>query len=174
MSISHTSNPLDTIYFWKTIDKYGLFSQWFISEFSIELVKFNCCEQYMMWSKAMLFNDTQTACKIMLEKIPRKQKSLGRKVKNFNPTIWEQNRERIVCTANYAKFTQNIRLEKILLSTEDKIICEASPNDSIWGIGTSEKNAKQGAPWKGQNLLGNAIMSVRDIIKKEKYENETL
>ena len=49
------------IYFWKTYEKYGCFSQWYRSDFTVENNTFNCCEQYMMYQKALLFNDNRTA-----------------------------------------------------------------------------------------------------------------
>jgi ribA/ribD-fused uncharacterized protein len=44
------------------------------------------------------------------------------------------------------------------------VIIEASPYDSIWGIGMTadEKGVDNPLEWKGQNLLGFALMEVRD------------
>ena len=59
-----------------------------------------------------------------------------------------------------------------LLSTGDKILVEASPLDTIWGIGLSKDNEKAQniAAWRGKNLLGFALMEVRDEIRKV-YQN---
>ncbi|WP_316931668.1 NADAR domain-containing protein [Kordia zhangzhouensis] len=45
---------------------------------------------------------------------------------------------------------------------------EASPKDKIWGIGMSENDEHVTNPnlWKGQNLLGFALMEVRDRLSK--------
>jgi len=152
------SNP---VYFWKLNQKYGEFSQWYISPFSDGQNEYNCCEQYMMYKKAILFNDLDSASKILEEKNPRKQKKLGRKVKNFDYKKWDDSKNEIVYTANTYKFNQNDELKKILLSTENKQIYEASPSDKIWGIGITKKQAINGVEIDGQNLLGIAIMNVR-------------
>ena len=39
------------------------------------------------------------------------------------------------------------------------------PTDTIWGIGITENEAKNGKPWRGQNLLGKALMYVRDDLR---------
>ena len=67
----------------------GPFSQWAPSEILIDGVKYNCCEQYMMAQKALLFKDTETYEAIMKTSHPSGQKALGRKVKNFNKETWE-------------------------------------------------------------------------------------
>jgi len=70
---------------------------------------------------------------------------------------------------NYAKYDQSSRLRNTLLSTEDKIIVEASPYDNIWGIGLHwrEDDCLDPAKWKGQNLLGKALMEVRKQLKNK-------
>lgn len=158
-----------SIYFWRENERpYGCFSQWYISSFTDGESTFNCCEQYMMFIKAILFNDYDIADKIMNEKLPKNQKMLGRKVKNFNHDKWNFYKESIVYMANYYKFTQNKELKKILLSTKYNIY-EASPYDKIWGIGITKRQAENGFKHNGQNLLGIALMNVRnDLIKEQK------
>jgi len=53
-----------------------------------------------------------------------------------------------------------------LLMTGSKILVEASPEDCIWGVGLEENDPLilDEANWKGQNLLGKALMKVRDVI----------
>ena len=159
------------IYFWKTSDKYGIFSQWYKSDFTdISDVKYNCAEQFMMYQKAILFGDNAVAQEILNESNPKNIKALGRKIKNFNQQEWDKNKFEIVIAGNFYKFTQNTNLQNILLKTDSQDIAEASPFDKIWGIGIDEKAAKSGAEWQGENLLGKALMVVRDMIGgKEKH-----
>ena len=35
-------------------------------------------------------------------------------------------------------------------------------HDSVWGIGISVSEAVKGCDWRGQNLLGQALVAVRD------------
>lgn len=147
-------------------------SQWWISEFKIDEVGYCCMEQYMMAEKARLFKDNEIENQILICKEPNKIKALGRKVKNFNEKLWDKYKYFIVLNGNYAKFTQNKRLMNFLLATKSKILIEASPYDKIWGIGMSSTNEYIANPlkWNGQNLLGLALMEVRDEIL-EVYKN---
>lgn len=161
------------IYFWKVNEPYGIFSQWYKSDF-IDCcgIKFNCAEQYMMYHKANLFNDKEIAEKILKEKDPKNIKALGRKIKNFDQQEWDKKKFYIVVNGNYYKFSQNPKLKSILLDTNDEIIAEASPLDTIWGIGIDEKSAQNGDKWQGENLLGKALVVVRNMIKdEEELEN---
>jgi len=62
------------------------------------------------------------------------------------------------------KFKQNVELQKQLMETENCILAECAVQDKIWGIGLSMKDERRFDinEWKGQNLLGFAIMSVRE------------
>ena len=161
----------DFIFFWghhKTsgINK-GCFSQWWPCTFIVNGVTYNCAEQYMMASKARLFNDEETLQKIMEATEPNTCKYLGRQVNNFDSKIWDDNCYQIVLEGNLAKFSQNKDLKKELLATGDKILVEASPMDCIWGIAMSKDHPDCGNPakWQGTNLLGFALTEVKEILK---------
>ncbi|MEM7019098.1 MAG: NADAR family protein, partial [Pseudomonadota bacterium] len=95
---------------------------------------------------------------------PNHAKRLGREVQNFDTTVWEAHRFEIVVDANMAKFSQHPAMKAFLLNTGNKIIVEASPEDRIWGIGLAENapEALDPSQWNGLNLLGFALMEVRD------------
>ena len=162
------------IFFWshKKIEgklTKSCFSQWYDCSFVVNGIKYYTAEQYMMSQKALLFNDKETNNIIMKEKDPRTYKKLGRLVKNFSPEIWDKNKFEIVVNGNIAKFSQNEDLKQFLLNTKDKILVEASPHDKIWGIGMDEndKDILNPTKWKGENLLGKALMKTRDCLKKQ-------
>lgn len=145
------------------------FSNWYRAEFEVENIRFNCSEQYMMYQKAILFDDQETAKKVLSTTNPGKQKALGRQVKNFNQETWDNNCKQIVYDANYAKFTQNENLLKALLKTKGTTLVEASPVDAIWGIGLAEDDprALDKNLWKGKNWLGEILTQLREnLIKK--------
>lgn len=137
------------------------------SEQYLERIRFNCCEQWMMACKAVLFNDLETFLEILEEKSPQAQKDLGRKIKNFNPAVWDLHKYHIVRTGNEYKFDQNIKLKEFLKSFHmQTIFCEAAPWDKIWGNGLDVNNpdSLDLNKWQGQNLLGRAISEVRRFI----------
>lgn len=149
----------DFIFFWG-----GTYSQWAPSKFVIDGVLYNCCEQYMMAKKALMFHDYVALQKIMSSKDPSYQKEQGRKVIDFDVNLWTKYCRQIVYDANYAKFTQNPEMREELIATGNKEIVEASPEDKIWGIGLHESDplAWDKSTWKGTNWLGEAIMAVRE------------
>lgn len=90
-------------------------------------MNFRTTEQYMMYHKAVLFEDFNTAQQIMLATTPRKQKALGRQVKNFDGKQWDAHRERIVENGNWNKFCNSkdgTKLKDMLLETGDRELVE--------------------------------------------------
>lgn len=152
------------VFFWG-----GVFSNFYPAEFTVDETKFYTSEQYFMWGKAVAMNDMESAQKILAEKNPGKCKALGRQVKPYNESLWDNIRESVMYTAIYHKFNQNENLKKELLATGDKIIVEASPTDKIWGIGIGEEDAPYipEEDWPGQNLLGKALMKLREEFKNK-------
>lgn len=171
IAMSYTNN---IITFWKPYtNDTGKLCQWYKSDFIEDGVKFNCCEHYMMYKKAMLFGDSEIASEILKETDPSKMKAYGRRIKNFDNAIWDEHKFDIVYTGNLLKFTQNHKLKAYLLSTNGSILAEASPYDTVWGIGLSDDSLNVNYPdlWPGQNLLGCALMQVRDTIYKDKLKD---
>lgn len=155
----------------KITDKYvlfwsGIYSQWDPCQFTIDGVTYNCCEQYMMAKKALLFKDKASYNAIMSTDNPKEQKAIGRKVKNFDTNLWNKFCREYVYEGNLAKFTQNPKLMDKLIKTGNREIVEGSPYDTIWGIGLKwdDPKALDKSQWQGSNWLGEAIMRVRDEI----------
>ena len=119
-----------------------------------------------MHKKALLFNDMDTAHKILQETNPKKIKQLGRKVKSFDAKIWNENAQDVVYRGLLLKFSQNEWMKTYLLSTSNKRLVEASPSDKIWGIGMSQKHALNTSEmdWPGTNWLGKCLERVRDSL----------
>ena len=158
----------------KITDKYVFFyneefSQWETSYMTIDGVRYNCAEQYMMHQKALLFGDLEIANLIMKTIHPRDHKALGKLVSNFDEDTWRAHCVGIVYKGNLAKFTQNLKFKELLLSYGDRTFVEASPSDALWGIkmGFDAKGIEDPANWRGANLLGEVITMVRNVIKME-------
>lgn len=152
------------IFFWSCGKAEGpkrCLSQWFNAPFEVDGIVFPTAEHWMMYWKAVLFEDYTTADKILAAQDPQVVKSLGRQVANFNEYIWSQWRYPIVEEGNYYKFSQNKDICDWLCSTTEHLV-EASPYDTIWGIGLGVGNPDclDENTWKGLNLLGKAIMDV--------------
>lgn len=165
---------LEYIFFWKakpspdeSVTKSCL-SQWWKSDFWAVADTYCCMEQFMMANKAELFEDTEIRRQILQCRDPKRMKALGRKVKNFEEAVWDEAKYPIVLNGNYLKFTQNPGLRKFLISTGESVIVEASPFDAVWGIhmGQEEEDILNPLKWRGENLLGFALMEVRDEIRR--------
>ena len=128
---------------------------------------FATTEQAFMWEKAVFFNDHESASKILREENPAKAKKLGREVKNFDDSKWSKVCYEIMYLINYEKYFQNTRLKNILLNTGDKMIIEANPKDTRWGVGLSAEDDRvlDESQWQGENLLGKVLMQVRQELK---------
>ena len=169
-SLKHERYIMDnTLYFYnQNHGDYKCFSQFFLSTFTMEydgqVVEYNCAEQHHHQQKALLFNDHETAAKIMTKSSPAEQKRLGRLVKNFNQKVWLDNCYDIARRCNIAKFSQNPDLLEVLVSTRGKSLAEASTEDCVWGIGISAAQSKSRVKWRGQNLLGKVLMDIRDNV----------
>ncbi len=147
-------------------EKNGYLSNWYKSDFIAEGKTFSSMEQYMMYQKAICFRDTATAEQIMKASNVAEIKRLGRSVVGYDDHIWNGMRQIVVYEGLMAKFSQNGELKQKLLDTKNAILAECAVNDHIWGIGLSIKDPSRDdiTKWKGQNLLGYALMMVRGKI----------
>ena len=148
-------------------EDYGFLSNWYLSNFVVDGINFSSMEQYMMYMKATLFNDTNIASQIMETSDVGKIKALGRSVSNYNDIIWNGMRQPIIFKGLMEKFKQNENLKTELLKTGDAILAECAVQDQIWGIGLSMKdpNKNDMTRWRGTNLLGFSLMVVRSELK---------
>jgi hypothetical protein len=169
----------------KVTDKYVLFfgfdgpepecslQQWYPSPFTEHDPKtggtrhFKTSEQYMMYHKALLMGDSEIADQTLAAETPGEAKGLGRKVRGFDQSKWDQNCDRIVEEGQYLKFGQNEGLKKVLLGTGEREIVETSPNDRLWGVGFNSEEALEHVSEWGENKLGKALMRARERLRKE-------
>ena len=127
-------------------EENGYLSNWYLSDFIVDNIKYSSMEQYMMYKKAVCFADTEIAYKILETSSVVEIKTLGRQVSGYNENIWNGMRQIIV------------------YETKDAILAECAAKDRIWEIGLSMNDPKRldMNQWKGQNLLGYTLMMVRE------------
>lgn len=157
------------------------FSNFYKSKFEAILYNgesfvFECNEQYFMYRKALEFKDYKIISKILVPGLKSSDyKDLGRMVQNYSDEIWNSVRYQAMVDGLMMKFSQNQKLKNYILSTNNELLVEASPSDVIWGCGFAKKD-RQGKPlkqwrtpstWKGENLLGFALMEVRDNLRNQ-------
>ena len=170
----YREEKLKFLFFWGHTNKSDsnvgsfCFSQWFELPFVVDDITYKTSEHWMMANKALLFGDLISYHKIIAANNPAEAKELGRGVIGFDEQIWKERRFDIVKTGNIHKFNQNPQFGEYLLTTGDRILVEASPVDTIWGVGLSSDNEYIHDPtnWRGENLLGFALMEVRDFLQQ--------
>lgn len=149
----------------------GFLSNWYYSEFTDERgIVYTSMEKYMMYQKAVVFNDSETAAQILKMENVAEIKNMGRLVKNFNEYTWSRYKYNIVRCGVYLKFSQDSELlEKLLSFGDGCIFAECAVHDRVWGIGMSMRDPDRFNPekWKGENLLGRAITHVREELAEE-------
>ncbi len=139
------------------------FSQWFVAPFEVDGLAYRTAEHYLMGEKARLFGDDEARQRILAAGEPGAAKRIGREVRDFDEVVWVEQRFRIAVDGNVAKFGQNPALGRFLVSTAKRVLVEASPVDTIWGIGLESKDPAATDPqkWRGENVLGFALMEAR-------------
>lgn len=150
------------VLFWQTD---SVFSNWYApAQFEYDGQAFTNSEAAFMYAKARTFGDEKIAEKILENQAPKTVKALGRKVAGFDGATWDRVKCDLMYQVCLAKFGQNDELTDVLIETSPKELVEGSPYDKIWGIGLAANDPKalDRNNWKGDNLLGQALMKVRE------------
>lgn len=148
-------------------EENGYLSNWYPSPFTLDGVAFSSMEQYMMYRKAVCFGDDKVAAQILVTEDVAEIKTLGRLVSGYDKSLWNGVRQIVVYEGLLAKFSQNSELGGQLKKTGNTVLAECAVKDRIWGIGLSmhDSDRLDRAKWQGQNLLGYALMMVREKLR---------
>ncbi len=148
-----------TIYFYRVNEPYGCFSNFSAHEFMLEGKWWPTSEHYF---QAQKFPGTPFEEQIRLATKPMEAALMGRDRNLPLRADWELVKDDVMRKAVFQKFNSHEDIRAILLSTEDQLIVEDTPIDNYWGCG------KDG---KGKNRLGQILMEVREILRKEELGN---
>jgi ribA/ribD-fused uncharacterized protein len=164
---------LNYIFFWGHTNKGSrsvgefVLSQWYPATFRVNGVAYKTAAHWMMGRKALLFGDRDTFKKILEADRPEEVRALSQNIRGFDELKWVEWRYEIVKEGNFHKFSQHKKLRAYLLNSGDGILVETNPVDGVWGIGLTpdSKFLKNPYAWNGLNLLGFALMEVREYLK---------
>ncbi|MCM3003597.1 NADAR family protein [Priestia koreensis] len=142
------------IYFYKIGDEYGCFSNFSPHGFELDGQFWKTSEHYFQAKK---FSGTEYEEQIRLSLSPMEAAKMGHDRSKPLRKDWEDIKDEVMRKAVLKKFTTHMDIQKVLLSTEDKVIIEKTSNDYYWGCG------KDGS---GKNMLGIILMEVRELLRK--------
>ncbi|MDO4798211.1 MAG: NADAR domain-containing protein [Coriobacteriales bacterium] len=157
----------NVVTFYREYEKDGYLSNWYEAPFEFGGITFPTGEHWMMWHKAHLFRDWDTADRILEATSLDEVKNLGRQVKPYSDVAWDEVRVPVMRVGLRHKFAQNECLANDLLSTGSAVLAEAAPKDRTWGVGIAKGDPKLDDPlsWRGRNLLGITLMNVRSDLR---------
>lgn len=162
------SKTVKAVYFHKPEEPYGFLSNWHLSNFVLDGMGFTSAEQYIMYRKCKVFGDDASARRILETDDTAKQQDIAHYAKGYNDLVWNGIRQVAAMRAIYAKFSQNEELRQALLDTQDSYLVECAKSDKIWACGISLYDNRRFDidNWQGKNILGFALMEVRNMLKK--------
>lgn len=148
---------MNTVRFNKAQSLYGCFSNFAYAPMEYKGLHFDSSEAAWQAQKCKNPEDVLQFCNLSASAAKR----LGRTVSLRKD--WEDVKYNIMVEVLKEKFTQNPNMLRVLLSTQEDTLVEDTTgwHDNIWG----DCSCPRCASIKGQNLLGKALMQVRDQLK---------
>ena len=132
-----------------------------------ETVRCAFSEKAIMLTKAAMMHDRDAFERIANADAPAECKRSGRKVRNFDEELLLRRLKETAFEVALQKFESNPELQGLLLSTGSVLIAEATANYEIFGIGLNvgDPRVQIKACRRGKNVLGEALMTVRECLK---------
>ena len=148
----------DQYYFWGGSNPLSNFHK---CDFQENDVSFTSVEQYFVYKKAHHFSDEVAKQKVLTLQDPVQIKRTM--IKGYDKAQWAPMSERVMEQGLSLKFHQDEGMKKALLATEHRELIEASPYDSMWGIGIGlhSESLTDKTKW-GSNRLGKLLMEIRE------------
>lgn len=145
-----------TIYFYKVWQPYGCFSNFSPHPIEIDKTFWSTVEHYYQAQKFEGSPDEAIIALIHAASTPEEAAALGRCSNHQLRSDWEIVKTKVMRKAVLKKFLTHRDIGEILLSTEDNLLVEDSPNDYFWGCGANRT---------GLNHLGKILMNVREELR---------
>ena len=138
------------------------------ARFVVDGRTFQTLEHYVLFEQARLAGSDELAAQVLRATDPTDIKALGRMLPHSDESRQDERVIDAVLGGNAAKFRQNEPLLQYLIGTGDKVLAACS-TDQHWGIGlvAADPRARDRTRWRGDNLLGFALMAVRGQLRLE-------
>ena len=151
---------------------YGFLSLNWTVELEFNGTMYNSARQALAAELAKGFNDEQNLQRIMTAESPQEITYELNDVPgeaDANEPKWNDLTKRLLYDINIVKFNQYPELAGRLLETKNAQLGAYIPDDNLLGIGISLDNVQSLNPvnWTGQNLLGKALMDIRQKIRSD-------
>ena len=158
---------VSAVYFHLPEEPDGYLSNWYRAEFDLDGIHFTSTEQYIMYRKCTLLGDRTSAIAVLATDDPEEQQTIGHNAQGYIGNLWAGSRQVIAVKGLMAKFSQNEDLKQQLLSIGDSWLVECAGSDKVWacGIRLADDKRRDTANWTGTNILGFALMQVRERLK---------
>ena len=161
LGFSSVEEAFEPVFFYAGDNEFHCFSNFYRCNIMIDGKKWATTEHYFQAMKAASEPDQEV---IRLAASPGLAKGLAQKLV-IDREAWDKIKFDVMLKCLRIKFDQP-GLKTILLKTETRPIYEDSPSDKIWGTGTLKGTGP------GRNLLGLALMQVRQEIKDGQIREE--
>ena len=169
-----SGREVEAYFFHRPEEPNGYLSNWYLSSFDLDDMHFSSVEQYIMYRKCMLFGDETSAKAVLATEDVATQQAIGRNASGYINAVWAGARQMVVYRALMAKFTQNDDLRQQLLDTGDAYLVECAGSDRVWacGIRLDDEKRFDASNWTGSNILGFALMEVREQLRGEAVQED--
>ena len=115
------------------------FPQYTLSPFTVDLIEYNYVEQFIIASKARVFENDTALSAILAPDDRRYKNHLGCHVCHFECEV-------VVLQGNLTKFPQNDEMRVALENTVARHVVEATPYDNVCRIGLRASDSRVASP----------------------------
>lgn len=150
-------------------EEYGFMSPEDPGGFTVGNTLFTTLIQYIEYSKAIVFQDRETARAILNEHDPFVLRGLGQGIRGYNEVQWNGRRGAVLYRGLAARLEQHPEMISELAGTGEELLVYCDPVDDVLGIRLwkDDPQVQDIDKWRGQNLLGFTLMELRSVYMEE-------